>query len=52
MARCSSARRRRRDRGEDDHTLVTNVERQVTEAHPDPVGKLSREDILAMAKEA
>lgn len=34
-------------RGEDDDELVANVERHVAEAHPDLVGKLSREDILA-----
>jgi hypothetical protein len=39
-------------RSEDDDELVANVERHVAEAHPDLVGKLSRDDILAMAQEA
>jgi predicted small metal-binding protein len=39
-------------RGDDDDELVTNVERHVAEAHPDLVGKVSREDIVAAAKEA
>ena len=38
--------------GEDEDELVVNVERHVAEAHPDLVGKLSREQILAGAKEA
>ena len=39
-------------RGEDDDELVANVERHVAEAHPDLVGKLSRDDVLAIVKEA
>jgi predicted small metal-binding protein len=39
-------------RGEDDDELIANVERHVAEAHPDLVGKLSREEILATAEEA
>jgi hypothetical protein len=39
-------------RGEDDDELVANVERHLGEAHPDLVGTLSREQILASAKEA
>ena len=39
-------------RGKDDDELVANVESHVAEAHPDLVGKLSRDDILAAAKEA
>jgi hypothetical protein len=39
-------------RGEGDDELVANVERHVDEAHPDLVGKLTREDVLARAKEA
>jgi hypothetical protein len=35
-------------RGADDDELVANVQRHVAEAHPDLVGKLSRDDILAM----
>jgi hypothetical protein len=39
-------------RGADDDELAANVERHIAEAHPDLVGKVSREDILAAAKEA
>jgi hypothetical protein len=39
-------------RGADDDELVANVERHIAEAHPDLVGKVSRGDILAAAKEA
>ena len=39
-------------RGADDDELAANVERHLAEAHPDLVGKVSREDILAAAKEA
>jgi predicted small metal-binding protein len=39
-------------RGADDDELVANVKRHVAEAHPDLVGKLSRDDILAAADEA
>ena len=38
-------------RGADDEELAANVERHVAEAHPDLVGKLSRDDILAAADE-
>ena len=38
--------------GQDDDELVTNVERHLADAHPDLVSKVSREDILAQAKEA
>ena len=38
-------------RGEDDDELVANVERHVAEAHPDLVGKLSRDVILATRRE-
>jgi predicted small metal-binding protein len=34
-------------RGANDDELVARVERHIAEAHPDLVGKLSREDILA-----
>jgi predicted small metal-binding protein len=34
---------------ETDDELVTNVERHISEKHPDLVGKYSREQILAMA---
>jgi hypothetical protein len=39
-------------RGEDDDELVASVERHVADAHPDLVGKLSRDDILASSTEA
>lgn len=38
-------------RGATDDELVANVERHLGNAHPDLVGKVSREDILASAKE-
>lgn len=37
-------------RGESDDDLVTRVERHIAEAHPDLVGKLSRDDILAKVR--
>lgn len=36
-------------RGGDDDELVANVQRHVADAHPDLVGKLSRDDVLAIA---
>lgn len=39
-------------RAETDDEIVAKVEAHVGEAHPELVGKLSREDILAMAEEA
>ena len=39
-------------RGEDDDELVANVERHLADAHPDLVGKVSRDDVLATAKGA
>jgi hypothetical protein len=38
-------------RGANDEELAAKVERHIAEAHPDLVGKVSREDILAAAKE-
>ena len=38
-------------RGADDDELAANVERHLAQAHPDLVGKVSRADILASAKE-
>lgn len=38
-------------RAETDDELVSQVEAHVGRAHPDLVGKMSREDILAMAEE-
>lgn len=37
---------------EDENELVTKVEAHVESDHPEMVGKLSREDIVAMAEEA
>jgi predicted small metal-binding protein len=37
-------------RGETDDELVENVEEHVRTAHPELAGKMSREDILAMAE--
>ncbi|RDI76080.1 hypothetical protein Gocc_0499 [Gaiella occulta] len=38
-------------RGEDDDELVENVTAHVDRHHPDLVGKLTRDDVLAMAEE-
>ena len=38
-------------RGADDDELIANVERHDADAHPDLVGKVSREDVLAAARE-
>lgn len=37
---------------ETDDELVAKVQRHVGEAHPELVGKMSREDVLAMAEES
>jgi hypothetical protein len=34
-------------RGDNDDELAAQVERHIVDAHPDLVGKLSRDDILA-----
>jgi predicted small metal-binding protein len=39
-------------RGGTDEELVDNAQRHMQESHPELVGKLSREDVLAMAEEA
>ena len=39
-------------RGESDDELVAAVEAHIQRDHPDLVGKLSRDDVLAMAEEA
>ena len=39
-------------RGEDDDGLLTKVQRHIAGAHPALVGRLSRADVLALAKEA
>jgi hypothetical protein len=38
-------------RAEDDDELVGKVGRHVEAAHPELVGKMSRDDVLAMAEE-
>jgi len=38
-------------RGVDDDDLVTNVARHLAKAHPDLVGKVSREDVVAAARD-
>ncbi len=38
-------------RGETEDELVANAEDHMREAHPDLAGKVSREDLLAMAEE-
>jgi predicted small metal-binding protein len=38
-------------RAESDDELVAGVEAHVNRDHPEMVGKLSREDVLAMAEE-
>ena len=39
-------------KAETDDELVGQVERHVQAVHPDLVGRMSRDDILAMAQEA
>jgi hypothetical protein len=39
-------------RGADDDELVDNVKRHVSDNHPDLVGTLTRDQILAMAEAA
>lgn len=39
-------------RAENDDELVRKVETHVGQAHPELVGKMSRDDVLAMAEEA
>lgn len=39
-------------RAESDDELVSAVEAHVVREHPEMVGKMSREDVLAMAEEA
>ena len=38
-------------RGETDDELVANVEEHVEKHHPEMVGTMSRDDVLAMAEE-
>ncbi len=39
-------------RGETDEALLENAEAHIRRDHPDLVGKVSRDDLLAMAEEA
>ena len=39
-------------RGADDDELVQNAEAHIQDKHPELVGKMSRDDILAMAEES
>ena len=39
-------------RGETDDELVANAQAHVNDAHPELVGKVSRDDLLSMAEEA
>ncbi len=38
-------------RGEDEDEVVAGAEAHIQDAHPDMVGKMSRDDILAMAEQ-
>ena len=38
-------------RGDSDAQLVDHAERHIQESHPDLVGSVSREDLLAMAED-
>jgi predicted small metal-binding protein len=39
-------------RGETDDELVANAEKHMRDSHPDLVGQVAREDLIAMADEA
>jgi predicted small metal-binding protein len=39
-------------RGDTDDELIANAEAHIDRDHPDLVGKISRNDLLAMAEEA
>lgn len=41
----------RQIRAEDEQDVIAKVEAHVAEDHPELVGKLSRDDVLAMAEE-
>ena len=38
-------------RGNNDEELLADAERHIRQSHPDLVGNVSREDLLAMAEE-
>jgi len=52
MARMISCECGRTIRGETDEEVVANAEAHVREDHPDLVGSITRDDLLAMAEEA
>jgi predicted small metal-binding protein len=39
-------------RGLDEDDVLRNAEEHISQAHPELVGKMSREDLLSMAEEA
>jgi predicted small metal-binding protein len=39
-------------RGSDEDDVVKNAEEHINQAHPELVGKMSRDDLLSMAEEA
>ncbi len=39
-------------RGETEEELLADARKHIEESHPDLAGKISREDLLAMAEEA
>jgi len=39
-------------RGENDDELIANAEKHIQDAHPDMIGKVSREDLLGQAQDA
>jgi len=52
MARLINCECGRVVRGETDEELLANAEEHVNRDHPELVGKISRDDLLAMAEEA
>lgn len=52
MARIINCECGRTVRGETDEEVVANAEAHVREDHPELVGSITREDLLAMTEEA
>ena len=52
MARIINCECGRTVRGETDEEVVANAEAHVRQDHPELVGSITREDLLAMAEEA
>lgn len=52
MAKLVNCECRQTMRGESDEELVANVEAHVQSDHLELVGKMTREDVMAMAEEA